>query len=134
MLPWVPRERGYPSKCSMVDSSQKDTTFLNHTSTYFHHLASYTKDYKMDQFSAARSSVISFVETSPKKSCDNGWTYDHSLVFNTITSENNWVCEEDYKPMLIQTIFWVGNIIGCFLWGFTNDHFGRKPTVVLTHA
>ena len=78
------------------------------------------------------------VEMSPKKSCDQGWTYDHSTVFTTITSEvgvlsmvfktkcssclqNNWVCEEDFKPMLIQTVFWIGNIIGCFVWGFTND-------------
>ena len=78
------------------------------------------------------------VEMSPKKSCMQGWQYDHSTVFTTITSEvafhplafkilnllslkNNWVCEEDYKPMLIQTVFWIGNIIGCFVWGFTND-------------
>ena len=27
------------------------------------------------------------VEMSPKKSCDQGWTYDHSTVFTTITSE-----------------------------------------------
>ena len=32
-----------------------------------------------------------------------------------------WVCEEDYKPMLIHTVFWIGNTIGCFIWGFTND-------------
>merc|ERR1711971_994039 len=36
--------------------------------------------------------------------------------------------------MLIQTVFWIGNIIGCFVWGFTNDYFGRKPTVLLTHG
>ena len=40
-----------------------------------------------DKFTAVRRSVISFVERLPQKSCDSGWTYDHSLVFNTITSE-----------------------------------------------
>jgi len=55
------------------------------------------------------------------------------MVFSTITSENDWVCEDDYKPTMIQTVFWVGNTIGCFLWGFTNDFLGRKPTVLLAH-
>jgi hypothetical protein len=36
-------------------------------------------------------------------------------------SQNDWVCEEDYKPMLIHTVFWIGNTIGCLIWGFTND-------------
>ena len=31
--------------------------------------------------------MIAMVEMSPKKSCDQGWTYDHSTVFTTITSE-----------------------------------------------
>ena len=87
-----------------------------------------------------RHNVISLVEGSPHKLCDQGWNFDHRNVFNTITSEvittvkqffklsfiyilvqNNWVCEEDYKPMLIHTIFWIGNTVGCLLWGFTND-------------
>ena len=78
------------------------------------------------------------VEMSPKKTCGQGWNYDHSTVFTTITSEvwysfkpslntisfflqNNWVCDDDYKPMVVNNIFWIGNIIGCIAWGFTND-------------
>jgi len=135
MLPWIPREGGYPSKCSMVDPSKDNKMFLNHTKTYFMHLAKEQSGQllDMDRFTAVRSDVISFVEKTPHKSCDNGWNYDHSLVFNTITSENNWVCEDDYKPFLIHTVFWAGNIVGCFVWGFTNDFFGRKPTVLMTH-
>ena len=38
-----------------------------------------------------------------------------------IRLEEEGLCEDDFKPMLIQTVFWVGNIIGCFVWGFTND-------------
>ena len=39
------------------------------------------------RFTAVRRGVISFVEASPRQQCGEGWTYDHSLVFNTITSE-----------------------------------------------
>lgn len=130
VLPWVPREHGYPASCSIIDSKQV-STFLDLAATYFSSLKLQETD--PDTFRAIRHDVISLVERSPHKTCDQGWEYDHSLVFNTITSENNWVCEEDYKPMLIQTVFWIGNMFGCFIWGFTNDTLGRKPTVLLTH-
>ena len=79
------------------------------------------------------------VATLKQKPCNEGWKYDHTKIFPTITSEvaqlpipvlllsisvlfqNDWVCEEDYKPMLIHTFFWVGNILGCFVWGLTTD-------------
>ena len=34
-----------------------------------------------------RHNVISLVEGSPHKLCDQGWNFDHRNVFNTITSE-----------------------------------------------
>ena len=37
----------------------------------------------------SRHDVIAMVEMSPKKSCEQGWKYDHSTVFTTITSEVN---------------------------------------------
>ena len=35
--------------------------------------------------------------------------------------QNDWVCDDDYRPLVIHTVFWAGNIVGCVLWGFTND-------------
>ena len=35
----------------------------------------------------ARSDVIRVNATNPEKTCDFGWTYDNSVVFETITSE-----------------------------------------------
>jgi len=132
VLPWIPREQGYPSKCSMVDFGTDETMFLNHTSTYFNNIHMQERD--PDLFTQIRRNVLTYVENSPHKSCDSGWTYNHDLVFPTIVSQNDWVCEEDWRPMVIQTVFWVGNTVGCFVWGFTNDRFGRKPTVLLTHG
>jgi len=132
VLPWVPRETGYPSSCHQINAEGFEAQFRNLSSVHMSSLK--FQDSDPDLFTAIRHDVIAMVEMSPKKSCMQGWKYDHSTVFTTITSENNWVCEEDYKPMLIQTVFWIGNIIGCFVWGFTNDYFGRKPTVLLTHG
>ena len=39
----------------------------------------------------------------------------------------------DWIPTMIQTIFWAGNVLGCFLWGFCNDRFGRKTTIFWSH-
>lgn len=132
-LPWTPREKGYPSGCKMLDTSRfGDSVFVNKSANYYGSLG--LQDTDPEYFSAIRRGVITFVEETPHKSCDNGWNYDNSLIFNTITSENDWVCDEDYKPLIIHTVFWIGNTVGCFIWGFTNDFFGRKPTVLLTMA
>jgi len=132
ILPWVPRQRGYPSKCSMVDSKNDPSLFLNLTGNYFNNLKLQKSD--PDMFSRMTSDVISMVEASPFKKCTDGWTYDHDLIFPTITSQNDWVCDEDWRATMIHTLFWVGNTVGCFVWGFTNDKLGRKPTVLITHA
>ena len=39
----------------------------------------------------------------------------------------------DWIPTMIQTVFWAGNVLGCFLWGFCNDRFGRKTTIFWSH-
>ena len=108
VLPWVPRESGYPSSCHMIDASGFEQKFKNLSSTYFKSLN--LQDTDPDQFTAIRSglssvrdvfdnniirhNVISLVEGSPHKLCDQGWNYDHRNVFNTITSE---VCALEKK-------------------------------------
>ena len=69
----------------MIDTQNQSGQFRALTSEFFSNLQDQEDD--QDKFTAVRRSVISFVERVPQKSCDSGWTYDHSLVFNTITSE-----------------------------------------------
>lgn len=115
-----------------MDTVGDEPAYLNHTAKYFTSL--WLEDLDHDLFTNIRTTVINYVENSPHKKCDNGWSYDHTLIFPTITSKNDWVCEEDWRPTLIQTVFWIGNTVGCFLWGYTNDRFGRKPTVLISHS
>lgn len=76
----------------MIDTSASHDKFLNLTGEYFSRVGQQEED--PDLFSTVRRSVISYVETAPLKSCDQGWVYDHSLVSSTITSqvssENIW--------------------------------------------
>ncbi|XP_042216266.1 organic cation transporter protein-like [Homarus americanus] len=69
---------------------------------------------------------------SPTMTCVDGWKYDLDHVFSSYTSENDWVCEEAWRPYMVVTMFWVGNTVGSWLWGFVSDMFGRRPTVGLS--
>ncbi|XP_071514005.1 organic cation transporter protein-like isoform X2 [Panulirus ornatus] len=68
--------------------------------------------------------------TWPVTTCTHGWTYNYSLYYPTITSQLDWVCDEDWKPPLAQTLFYLGSMIGSSLLGWAADRWGRLPLVV----
>ncbi|XP_064077366.1 organic cation transporter protein-like [Macrobrachium nipponense] len=70
----------------------------------------------------------------PTTSCTSGWSYNYSLYYPTITSEMNWVCEEDWRPVMAQSLFFVGSMIGCPTLGWAADRWGRLPIVVLANV
>ncbi|CAL4127331.1 unnamed protein product, partial [Meganyctiphanes norvegica] len=70
----------------------------------------------------------------PTTTCNYGITYDFSLYYPTITSELNWVCDEDWKPAFAQSLFYVGSVIGCQIFGYLADAYGRKPTIILSNV
>jgi len=59
--------------------------------------------------------------------------YDYTSLFPTLTSDHHWVCENDKNPAIAHQLFWSGNIVGYIFWGYTNDNFGRRPTVLMSH-
>eukprot|EP00093_Oithona_nana_P010790 10790.XXX_417320_413844_1 [CDS] Oithona nana genome sequencing. len=81
--------------------------------------------------------VFMFV-TPPHDDCIGSgfvrYKYNFSSIFPTLTSENNWVCEDDDMPNYVEMVFWCGNIAGFLLWGYTNDRFGRRPTILISHV
>ena len=52
VLPWVPRESGYPSSCTMLDARAINAKFRNLSTTYFSSLK--MQDTDPDQFTAIR--------------------------------------------------------------------------------
>ncbi|KAK3886203.1 hypothetical protein Pcinc_009622 [Petrolisthes cinctipes] len=72
--------------------------------------------------------------TWPNTTCINGWTYDFSLYYPTITSQLNWVCEEDWKPSLSQSLFFVGAFMASPVLGWASDRWGRLPIIVATNV
>jgi len=64
------------------------------------------------------------VETSP---CSM-WLYDKSEFEDTLTAENDWVCDKAHYVPNLYTLAVVGLIIGTFVFSAIADFFGRKTS------
>ncbi|XP_071534074.1 solute carrier family 22 member 3-like [Panulirus ornatus] len=69
----------------------------------------------------------------PITSCTDGWTYNYSLYYPTITSQMDWVCEDDWRPTMAQSLFFIGSLFGCPTLGWVADRWGRIPTTVFSN-
>ncbi|XP_046745588.1 carcinine transporter-like isoform X2 [Diprion similis] len=69
--------------------------------------------------------------TWPKTPCRHGWTFNHSAIpYVSIAAELGWVCKKSYYSSLAQSIFYIGSIIGGFIFSFIADNYGRLPALV----
>ncbi|XP_043480645.1 carcinine transporter-like [Leptopilina heterotoma] len=56
----------------------------------------------------------------------NQWEYDfNEIPYSTISSELNWVCDKEYLIATIQSLFYVGSVLGNFIFGWISDRYGR---------
>ncbi|XP_043837253.1 solute carrier family 22 member 4 [Dromiciops gliroides] len=66
--------------------------------------------------------------------CLDGWEYSQDTYLSTIITEWNIVCDENWKPPLTTSLFFVGVLIGSFISGQLSDRFGRKNILFGTMA
>ncbi|XP_011305805.1 solute carrier family 22 member 3 [Fopius arisanus] len=63
--------------------------------------------------------------------CDH-WEYNKSVVpYDSVGSELDWVCTREYLISTAQVIFFLGSILGAFLFGWLADNRGRVPALVV---
>ncbi|CAH0398900.1 unnamed protein product [Chilo suppressalis] len=60
--------------------------------------------------------------------CKNGWTHDKTIYKNTVVTEWNLVCNDDFLPTLGLVLLAAGGIIGNYIFGYLQDTIGRKPS------
>ncbi|XP_077294654.1 solute carrier family 22 member 13-like [Arctopsyche grandis] len=65
--------------------------------------------------------------------CDTGWIYNRDNGFESIVSELNWVCDDDWKPVLGQSTFFIGSVLGTLVLGVLSDRIGRLPVLCIAN-
>ncbi|KAI1297694.1 Solute carrier family 22 member 5 [Halotydeus destructor] len=60
--------------------------------------------------------------------CYSKKEFDHSIVYPTLVSENEWVCQDRHKALMPHVVFRGGSVLGVLLIGVMSDRFGRIPT------
>lgn len=95
----------------------------------------------------------------PKTSCRHGWTFDYTNIpYASIAAEVGlehelyyipkqrmnfrktikeplifqleWVCDIEYYSSVAQSVFYIGSIVGGFIFGYMADNYGRVPALV----
>jgi len=69
--------------------------------------------------------------TNETTSCVDGITFN-SYEYNTVVTEFELVCSDDWKGSFIISIFMLGEAIGSFMGGGLSDRFGRKKVFLVT--
>ena len=59
----------------------------------------------------------------PVVDCQNGWSYDTEEFVNTLVTELDLVCNNQWWPSTSTALFYVGSLIGNILFGQIADRF-----------
>nr|XP_054752655.1 organic cation transporter protein-like [Lytechinus pictus] len=74
------------------------------------------------------SSMNGTTETIP---CQDGWEHDKSQLKSSIIQDWDLVCDKKNLPDYAQSVFYVGNLVGSFVFGVLADKIGRYPTLFI---
>ena len=66
-------------------------------------------------------------------SCPFGWDYN-TTGFETVITQQNWVCEDAWRGPLTQSIFFIGSMFGLVVFGWISDNYGRCVTFYATNV
>ncbi|CAB3256139.1 unnamed protein product [Arctia plantaginis] len=71
------------------------------------------------------------VDGTPLIPCQYGWEFDFSVIpYETVVSERGWVCEQETYPRIAMLLSFVGSVVGCCLFGWIADRYGRIPALI----
>merc|ERR1719397_670144 len=63
--------------------------------------------------------------------CQHGWNYDKTEYRDTLVTELDLVCEQQWWPSTSTALFYVGSLIGNILFGQIADRYGRRTAFFL---
>uniref|UniRef100_A0A224Z2G6 Integral to membrane n=1 Tax=Rhipicephalus zambeziensis TaxID=60191 RepID=A0A224Z2G6_9ACAR len=69
----------------------------------------------------------------PVVPCRSGWHYDYSLIYPTIVSEMDWVCDQNWKVYVSHSVFFGSMSVGVIFFGAISDRIGRVPVMAAVY-
>uniref|UniRef100_A0A7E4W5L9 MFS domain-containing protein n=1 Tax=Panagrellus redivivus TaxID=6233 RepID=A0A7E4W5L9_PANRE len=57
------------------------------------------------------------------------WEYENDVMKNTIVTQWNRVCDDNWSRAHVHLSYSLGYLFGCLLGGFISDRYGRKPAI-----
>ncbi|XP_017849801.1 organic cation transporter protein isoform X1 [Drosophila busckii] len=70
--------------------------------------------------------------TLSNQTCER-WIYKYDYGFRSMNAELNWVCQHAYKARIGQSLFFIGSLLGTFIFGMLGDRIGRVRAVILAN-
>ncbi|RWS06164.1 solute carrier family 22 member 6-like protein, partial [Dinothrombium tinctorium] len=56
--------------------------------------------------------------------------FNYDIIYPTVVSENDWVCENSWKAKIAHVVYRAGSFCGMLIIGILSDTYGRVPTTI----
>ncbi|XP_037521529.2 beta-alanine transporter [Rhipicephalus sanguineus] len=89
--------------------------------------------WKLEQVHRVRTQPDIPRDLLPVVPCRSGWHYDYSLVYPTIVSEMDWVCDHNWKVYVSHSVFFGSMSAGVIFFGAISDRIGRVPVMATVY-
>lgn len=117
VLSWTFTGAKVPHRC--IFPNELDSDLFWNTSIY--------GNISSEQFMCSRPiGGLENLHLNKTESCLDGYRYDHSEIHYTSIERWTIVCDRDKIRPLIQSTYYMGQLVGSLLFGYLGDRFGRK--------
>nr|XP_053643902.1 solute carrier family 22 member 7-like [Cherax quadricarinatus] len=80
---------------------------------------------------SAPATTAAYLTTVGVVGCQAGWEYDHTYYDQTLSMQENWVCERDSLVATWMSAGVAGNVVGTLIINSLSDIVGRRPMLVV---
>ncbi|XP_054707555.1 carcinine transporter-like [Uloborus diversus] len=91
--------------------------------------AEYKSTGKLPEMNSGKKILI-----KPIRKCNDGWVYQKEWYEETIVSQWDLVCDNNYLPSLVLTLANAGSVFGTFVFSIVADRHGRKAAFLTNIA
>uniref|UniRef100_A0A0N5AN00 MFS domain-containing protein n=1 Tax=Syphacia muris TaxID=451379 RepID=A0A0N5AN00_9BILA len=121
-LSWTFTAANLPHRCRISDQEPLNSSY-------------WTNSNQLHSISCNASDGLCRYETcrlGNENKCPYGYLYDHSEIKNSAISQWDIVCDRSVLKAIIQSLYYVGQMTGSFIFGVLGDRIGRKKVFFMS--